>query len=141
MKQIRWIVALVCLSFVEVAVTVLLTKYLGALLTYSLFAIPTTVGLFIQWRRKDVMREAWAMTAQAFRENKHKSEILRIMSRPEYAAAQAEVHTYWASVLLLAIPGPLTAAIAFCFMLPFVKKKIAQQDAAWAKRMEQKQDD
>ena len=117
------IIALVCIAFIEVAVTVLLTKYFGALPTYSLFAVPTTVGLFIQWRRKPIMQAAWVKVEQGFpNRDKYKQKLL--MTRPSYIEPCAELYTYWVTVFLLAIPGPLTATVAFSLMLPFVKRCI-----------------
>lgn len=133
----RLIIGLVCIAFVEVAVTVLLTKYFGALSTYSLFAIPTIVGLFIQRRRKPITQAAWAKMEQGF-QNRDKMEQKLLMTRPSYIEPQAELYTYWDSVFLLAIPGPLTAAVAFSLMLPFVKRCIHKKMVRDAKAYRRK---
>ena len=104
-------------------VTVLLTKYFGALLTFSLYAIPTSIGLFIQWRRKHLMKLACAKLSVAH-QGKGKYQSAKILSRPAFAAAQTEIYTYWVSIILLAIPGPITASAAFILMLPFVKRRM-----------------
>src|SRR4028118_485193 len=117
MKGISWIAVLVSLSAIEMAVTVLLTKYFGALLTFSLYAIPTVVGLFIQWRCRHILKAACAKLNVAHKSRDH-YQTAKIMSRPAFAAAQTEVYNYWISVLLLAIPDPITATAAFILMLP-----------------------
>jgi UPF0716 family protein affecting phage T7 exclusion len=133
----RLIIGLVCIAFVEVAVTILLTKYFGAAPTYFLFAIPTIIGLFIQWRRKPIMEAAWAKVEKGLRSGDIYDQKLR-MTRPSYVEPQAELYTYWVTIFLLAIPGPLTAAVAFSLMLPFVKKCIRKKMVGDAKAYRRK---
>ncbi len=121
------LIALVLMSFLEVAITVLLTRYFGALQTYSLFAIPTLIGLFIQWRRKPIMKAAWDKMDYGVRKGDTYEQRMR-GTRPSAIMPFVEVFTYWVSVLLLAIPGPLTALIGFCLMLPCVKASIFRAD-------------
>lgn len=119
------------------AVTILLTKYLGALVTFSLYAVPTAIGLFIQWRRKQVLKPACAKLMIVGKGKDHYQRA-RIMSRPAFAAAQTEIYAYWVSVILLAIPSPITAVAAFILMLPAVREAITLSTQQSSKEMAEK---
>lgn len=134
------IIALVVMSFLEVAITVLLTKYFGALLTYSLFAIPTIIGLFIQWRRKPMMNAAVDRMGPGFGKGSTYEQRMQT-TRPSVIVPQTEFFLYWGSVLLLAIPGPITALLGFGAMLPCVKwhlvKGTLKQSKAYRRELQE----
>lgn len=124
---------LILVSFCEVGVTVLFTRYLGALLTYSLFAIPTTVGLFIQWQRKLIAAAAWRKVGQEFQKgNTYEARMLR--TRPHFVSTSVEVASYWIATFLFFIPGPLTVLIAFSLTLPIVRNLLSKRLMKDAKR-------
>jgi UPF0716 family protein affecting phage T7 exclusion len=103
-------IILISVPFLEVGLTVLLTKTLGATLTYSLFAIPTAIGLIIQWFR-------WKRIKPVFYELLKKSEVYaenkNFFAIPAIHRQMQEVASFWVSVLLLLIPGFVTDVIAF----------------------------
>src|SRR5262249_20776236 len=114
----RWLAAFILLSFVDVGVTVLLTKYLGALLTYGLFVGLTFAGLLIQWMRRDSMKSAWRRTQASLESAKNEKRSNDAWLDPVVIDAFVEVEAYWFSTFLLIIPGPLTAGLAFLLMSP-----------------------
>jgi UPF0716 family protein affecting phage T7 exclusion len=84
---------LILASFCEVAVTVLLTKYLGALLTYSLFAVPTILGLLIQSKRRLFMQKGWGEVREGLSKGNTYEERMR-RTRPSYVVTTVEVCSY-----------------------------------------------
>ena len=106
-------VILICVPFLEVGLTVLLTKTIGAALTYSLFAIPTAVGLIIQWFRWKRIKPVFyglLKKSEAHADNKNFFAI------PAINKQMQEVLSFWTSVLLLLIPGFVTDVVAFYLM-------------------------
>lgn len=108
------------ISLVEVAATVMLAKSIGALQTYSLFAIPTLFGLLIQWRRRHLMQEAWGEVKENF-DMGDTYECRMLRTRPSFIADLYEIFSYWMSIALLLIPGPLTALAGFSLLFPSVR--------------------
>lgn len=129
MKQIRVALILIALSFSEVAVTILMTKYLGAALTYSLFAVPTGVGLVIQWFRWQGVKNDWAEVMAIHERHKHlesEKEIRALTGTPGYTEKLIAYSYFWVSLILLLVPGFVTDIIAFSLMLPSVHKKLSR---------------
>ena len=121
----KLIVGFIVLSFTDVAVTVLLTKYFGALPTYSLFVALTVIGLSLQWFRKKNLNDALATVKKGFEAQKE-SGSKEAFRDPEVVEAFVEVEAFWISTFLLIIPGPLTAGLAFILMLPIARRKMAK---------------
>ena len=108
----RLLVLLISIPFVEVAVTIFLTSAIGAGLTFSLFAIPTIIGLIIQWFRWKKIRLYWIeikslLEANARNEN---SEMIHNVRLNRNAMV---LINFWLSVVLLLIPGFVTDIYAF----------------------------
>ena len=126
MKNRLLIVLLIALPFVEVAATVYLTSWLGAIVTYSLFAIPTVAGLFIQWRRWPRMRSQFN---EVLAEVKATGETKPSDPREKWGSEATyrdwtEVLAFWVATVLLFIPGFVTDAVAFALMLPWVRERL-----------------
>ena len=110
-------VKIVCLTFLEVAIIILLTKYFGGWLTFALFALPTLTGLFMLWCRRNSYQAAVTKYESAVKD-KDSEESLRVLAQPEYAMAQAEVSLHWMTLFTLLIPGLLTTIYAFRLVIP-----------------------
>lgn len=114
----------VCLTFLEVTIIILLTKYFGGWFTFVLFALPTLTGLLMLWCRRNNYQSAVTKHESAVKD-RSSEESLRLLTQPEYATAQAEITLHWITLFSLLIPGLLSTIYAFHFMLPTVRKSWA----------------
>src|SRR5256885_216756 len=60
LTKIKILIPIIGIPALDVGATVLLTKYIGAFNTYTLYAIPFIAGLLLQWYRwKKHIRALW----------------------------------------------------------------------------------
>jgi UPF0716 family protein affecting phage T7 exclusion len=118
-KKTNPVIWLILIPFVEVGTTIFLTKTLGAVVTYSLFAASNIVGLIILWFDWKRVKPYCEMMAAI---NKlDKEEKARRTAEPEFAKQMMEVVKFCSSVVLLLIPGFVTDSIAFYLMYQFAR--------------------
>lgn len=120
LKRPWLLVVLLGIPLIEIAATILLTKYLGALPTYVLFAALSLGGLWLQWRRwpqiKGLLKQS-ADGLDVYRDDEHK------LRRHEVFDPFAQWVLFWVVCLLLLFPGFVTDVLAFALMLPPVKRR------------------
>ncbi len=109
-RELKFAALLIGLSFAEVAVTILFTKWLGAALTYSLFAVPTAIGLFLHWRRWQKVRVDWEVMQAILKDAKKK---ITDDANAEFGKRMKRLQWFWISVALLLVPGFVSDVIAF----------------------------
>ena len=122
-----WLI-LTLIPLVEVALTIILTKLIGGILTYSIYFISTTIGLLLQWRRWKKVESLWEIVVHV----KSKKNYFNL----EFQMAWAEIYQYWFSTILILIPGLITDAIGFYNMLPPVKAKKLKEEKRKFKNIE-----
>jgi UPF0716 family protein affecting phage T7 exclusion len=117
-QTLRWAALLIVLSFTEVAVTVLFSKWLGAALTYSLFAIPTAIGLFLHWHRWKQIRADWDVMQAILKNAKETGKKMSMTDDPEtyteFVRRMQRIQWFSLSLILLLVPGFVTDVLAFC---------------------------
>lgn len=121
----RWGVwpVLLALPFVEIAVTVLLTRWLGAIWTFALFAVPALIGLSVQWLRYPEIKRIWNESGARLKELG--SESKDVLTHDDLFQQQfSEVIFYWIATVLLLIPGLVTHLIAFALIWAPTKRWI-----------------
>lgn len=105
------IFVLIATAFGEIALNVHLTRWLGPLVTYALFAIPTAIGLVLQLRRWPAIITMWWEISVLYPTRRRKLLPRGVMERYSY------ISFYYLSIVLLLIPGFLTDVVAFYFVL------------------------
>lgn len=116
--------------FAEVALTIFLTKQLGAGPTLLLFIVPAIIGLIIQYRHFQHIKSVWKRVDEKIeerrrREKKEKSPMQdKRPTDPDEQAGCTEIVIYWLTIFLLLVPGLLSHLLAFYLMWPGVLKRI-----------------
>ena len=114
--------ALVALPFVEVAVTVVFTRWIGAGWTFLLFVVPAVTGLLVQWLRYPRIKLLWSELSSRM-ESEGKEGLRR---DPELLRRSTEVLLFWFAVALLLIPGLASHVIAFGLIAPWTRALLIQ---------------
>ena len=120
--------ALPVFSSLEIGATILLTKEIGMVRTYQLFVVTLAVGLLMQglswWRLK---KSAKISLNEVFDRNKGlkgKKYQAAVVNDPDYYEAFDNTTRYarwWASFILLFVPGFFTHVLAFLVMFVPIK--------------------
>src|ERR1051325_2824035 len=127
MRPFRLLTIIVLLSFAEVATTAYLASHFGVALTFSVFAVPTVIGLAIQATRWHAMTAAWAtMNACLAKAARTRNRRKRLAMPGEFLSAQSEVMLYWGTMVLLLIPGPITALVAYLLIMRRTRERVGR---------------
>lgn len=120
MSTFKITAAVIALSLADFGTTILCTRWLGATLTYSLFAVPMLLGLYIQWRRWKVVRKHMDAEIESMKAARASGQ-----KAPAPAPHMFVEVLYWEAVtVLLLVPGLITAGLAFVLMLPSSRRKV-----------------
>lgn len=132
MRRLLLPAILVAIPFIEVAVTVLMTEHLGPARTYGLFAVPTAIGLFLQWLAWSRLKVREAACPDPWKKYRHfsgKRRSLALQNDPDYPAWLAlhlEKLLFWVSTVLLLIPGVITDLLGFALMLSPLRARLLE---------------
>ncbi|MGI0489176.1 FxsA family protein [Pantanalinema rosaneae CENA516] len=110
-NKVNLIAAFVLIPFVEVGTTILLTKVVGAVVTYSLFAVSNILGLIIlwfHWKKVKPFLDQMKIIVELNEEEK-----TRRYADPNFQKQMIDLYQFFASVILLLIPGFITDLVAF----------------------------
>ncbi|HZT40713.1 MAG TPA: FxsA family protein [Chthonomonadaceae bacterium] len=117
----RWLtVLIIAFPFAEIGVTVLLTRWLGAGVAFSLYAIPAILGLLIQWRRAKTIRSIWGKVSQRDREAPNGPP----WADPALKEEWDELICYYITFVFLLIPGLISHILAFLLIITPTRKRI-----------------
>lgn len=114
--RLSWVLLLLVGPFAEVAVTVLLTRWLGATPTFALYVISAGIGLLVQCLRYRRLGREWDVT---FGTKLEPISEEAIPSASEIARQRgiSAFAMFWVTSALLLIPGVLSHLAAFYWLI------------------------
>ena len=104
----------------------LFTRWFGATVAYSLYALPAVLGLVVQWRRYPEMRSLWHELSDK-QTGLSADEAKALYSQRAVLLDAVELEMYWVAVVLLLVPGVISHVIALVLVVPPTRRWLIGQ--------------